>query len=66
MVDQELELGLMSMAAPIQDGSGRVVAAVNISLRTQSVLGGKESLDAVREVLLATAARISADVAVTG
>ena len=56
----------MSMAAPIQDGSGRVVAAVNISLRTQSVLGGKESLDAVREVLLATAARISADVAVTG
>lgn len=66
MVDQELELGLMSMAAPLQDGSGRVVAAVNISLRTQSVLGGKESLDAVREVLLATAARISADVAVTG
>ncbi|MGW4354561.1 IclR family transcriptional regulator domain-containing protein [Nocardia sp. NPDC004582] len=31
IVDQELEVGLRSMAAPIRDGSGTVVAALNIS-----------------------------------
>jgi IclR family transcriptional regulator, pca regulon regulatory protein len=66
MVDQELELGLMSMAAPIRDGDGQVIAAVNVSLRAQNVLGGNESLDAVREALLLTAAAISADIAVAG
>lgn len=29
IVDQELELGLRSIAVPVQDGSGRVVAALN-------------------------------------
>jgi IclR family pca regulon transcriptional regulator len=66
MVDQELELGLMSMAAPIRDGDGQVIAAVNVSLRAQNVLGGHESLDAVRDALLLTAAAISADIAVAG
>lgn len=33
MVDQELEVGLRSMAAPVRDGSGRTVAAVNVSLQ---------------------------------
>ncbi len=66
MVDQELELGLMSMAAPIRDGDGQVIAAVNVSLRAQDVLGGTESLDTVREALLLTAAAISADIAVAG
>ncbi|UYM06753.1 IclR family transcriptional regulator [Solicola gregarius] len=31
MVDQELELGLRSIAAPIRDAGGRTVAAVNVS-----------------------------------
>ncbi len=34
MVDGELELGLISLAAPIRDGAGRVVAALNISSHT--------------------------------
>jgi IclR family transcriptional regulator, pca regulon regulatory protein len=32
LVDEELEVGLRSIAAPIFDGQGRVVAAANISL----------------------------------
>lgn len=31
LVDQELEEGLISMAAPIRDKSGKVVAAINVS-----------------------------------
>jgi IclR family pca regulon transcriptional regulator len=31
LVDQELEEGLRSIAAPIRDGDGRVVAAINLS-----------------------------------
>lgn len=31
LVDQELELGVRSIAAPLQDSSGRTVAAVNVS-----------------------------------
>lgn len=37
IVDQELELGLRSMAVPIQNGSGRVVAALNIGAHAQRV-----------------------------
>ena len=37
IVDQELELGLRSMAAPIQSPSGRVVAAVNVGTHAQRV-----------------------------
>jgi IclR family pca regulon transcriptional regulator len=31
LVDQELEIGLRSVAAPLRDGSGRALAAMNIS-----------------------------------
>jgi IclR family transcriptional regulator, pca regulon regulatory protein len=31
MVDQELEEGLRSLAAPLRDGDGKVVAAINVS-----------------------------------
>ena len=34
-IDQELEIGLQSLAAPIKDRSGRVVAAINVSSQTQ-------------------------------
>ena len=63
MVDQELEQGLRSVAAPIRDRGGRVVAAVNLSAHAS-----RTSLDAVRRTLLppllATAERIEADLRV--
>ena len=31
LVDQELEEGLRSLAAPLHDGDGKVVAAINVS-----------------------------------
>lgn len=47
LVDQELEEGLRSVAAPIRDQGGNVVAAANVS--TQAA---RHSTDAVRERLL--------------
>ena len=59
LVDQELEEGLRSIAAPIRNG-GRVVAAVNVSAHAS-----RASKDTVRKVLLPpllrTAANIEAD-----
>jgi IclR family pca regulon transcriptional regulator len=34
LADEELELGLRSIAVPIHDGSGRIVAALNVSTQT--------------------------------
>jgi IclR family pca regulon transcriptional regulator len=65
LVDQELEEGLRSVAAPIRDRAGRVVAAVNVSAHAS-----RASRDAVRRVLLppllATAERIEADLRAAG
>lgn len=47
MVDQELEEGVRSLAAPIHNGSGRVAAAINVSVHAS-----RWSLEAVREQLL--------------
>ncbi|MBD0322378.1 MAG: IclR family transcriptional regulator [Aldersonia sp.] len=62
VVDQELEVGLRSLAAPIRDHTGTVVAAVNISTHA-----ARYTSDAVRNKLVpevvATAAAISADLA---
>lgn len=60
LVDQELEEGLRSVAAPVRDREGRVVAAVNVSAHAS-----RASREAVRNTLLppllATAERIEAD-----
>ena len=60
LVDQELEEGLRSVAAPIRDRTGRVVAAVNISAHAS-----RTSLESMRRTLvpplLAAAAKISTD-----
>ena len=60
MVDQELEEGLRSIAAPIHDRGGRTVAAVNLSAHAS-----RTSTDRMRSELLppllATAARIEGD-----
>ncbi|GGN60156.1 hypothetical protein GCM10011579_025020 [Streptomyces albiflavescens] len=60
IVDQELEEGLRSVAAPVRDRDGEVVAAVNIPVHAS-----RNSLASVRRDLLphllATVARIEAD-----
>jgi IclR family pca regulon transcriptional regulator len=60
LVDQELEEGLRSIAAPVRDGGGRIVAAVNVSAHAS-----RASREAVATELLppllATATRIEAD-----
>ncbi|MEU2243636.1 IclR family transcriptional regulator C-terminal domain-containing protein [Streptomyces sp. NPDC018338] len=61
-VEQELEEGLRSLAAPVTDGRGRVVAAVNVALHAGRH-SPEESLTALLPHLLETAAAISADLA---
>lgn len=65
VVDQELEMGLRSVAAPVRGASGDVVAAVNVSmsaLHTPAPAPGGPLL----EGLLGTAAAISADLRTAG
>ncbi|WP_313549157.1 IclR family transcriptional regulator C-terminal domain-containing protein [Corynebacterium sp.] len=60
LVDQELELGLRSLAAPITDANGKIVAAINIS--TQSAVSSVNELTGnYLPVLLSTASEISRD-----
>lgn len=62
LVDEELEEGLRSVAVPVRDGSGRAVAAVNVSMhasRRTPAEAETELLPALREA----AARIEADLA---
>ena len=65
LVDQELEDGLRSIAVPIRDGSGAVVAAVNLSTHAS-----RRTLEGIRRdllgALLDTAGRIEADLAASG
>ncbi|MFM1728047.1 IclR family transcriptional regulator C-terminal domain-containing protein [Prescottella soli] len=64
VVDQELEEGLRSLAAPIRDRDGTVVAAVNIS--TQAARYTSEAVyDTLVPAAVATADAISADLART-
>ena len=46
MVDQELEEGLIAVAAPVRDRSGRVVAAVNLSTHV-----GRRSAQDMRDMV---------------
>jgi IclR family pca regulon transcriptional regulator len=60
VVDQELEEGVRSVAAPIRDADGKAVAAVNVSTHA-----GRRTLDSIVEDLLGpllkTAERIERD-----
>jgi IclR family pca regulon transcriptional regulator len=61
LVDQELEDGLRSLAAPIHDPRGKVIAAINVSAPTRR--GDPETLRTeLLPHLLATAQQIEADV----
>ncbi|UBU14475.1 IclR family transcriptional regulator domain-containing protein [Nonomuraea gerenzanensis] len=62
MVDQELEEGLRSIAAPIRDRTGRTVAAVNVSTHATRTSLRQAERDLLPP-LLATAGRIEADLA---
>lgn len=62
LVDQELEEGVRSIAAPIRDGDGKAIAAVNISTHA-----GRRTLEGIvadlLDPLLKTAGRIERDLA---
>lgn len=61
LVDQELEIGLRSMAAPIRDKHGRVVAAINVSAHISR--GPAEVIcEDLLPPLLETASAVSDDV----
>ncbi|WP_433490059.1 IclR family transcriptional regulator [Nocardia grenadensis] len=62
LVDQELEQGLRSMAAPIRDHTGTVCAALNISTHAARYTAERVRTDLLPP-LLATAAAISTDLA---
>lgn len=69
LLDQELEVGLMSVAAPVYDGPTKVVAAVNVSLQAQSVAAQPDPdayTAAVAKEIVATAKLISADLTARG
>jgi IclR family pca regulon transcriptional regulator len=63
LVDQELEAGLRSVAAPIRDPAGTVVAAVNVSAHATRT-GVAEVKRSLLPPLLATAKAIDRDLAV--
>jgi IclR family pca regulon transcriptional regulator len=63
IVDQELELGLRSLAVPVRDRSGRVVAAINVSTTASSPLN--ETLAALLEPLHKCAQMIQSALALT-
>jgi IclR family pca regulon transcriptional regulator len=68
LLDQELELGLMSVAAPVHDGP-KVVAAVNVSLQAQTVAAQPDPdayLASVAREIVATAKLVSADLGARG
>lgn len=62
LVDQELEEGLVAIAAPVHDRTGRVVAALNLS--THVGRKSAEELRAVVPALQRAAAEIEGDLAV--
>ncbi|MEM7341036.1 MAG: IclR family transcriptional regulator C-terminal domain-containing protein [Actinomycetota bacterium] len=57
LVDQELEIGVRSVAAPLRDGSGRCIAAVNVSTHA-----GRTSLDQVHDVFVPRLLETAADI----
>jgi IclR family pca regulon transcriptional regulator len=62
LVDQELEEGVRSIAVPVRDRGGRVVAAVNVAAHAGRVTADELVRD-VLPVLTETAARMTADLA---
>lgn len=64
MVDQELEVGLRSIAVSIRGRGGEVVAAVNVSMRVGLAGADPDRSGDVLPPLFAAAEKISADLSV--
>ena len=64
VVDQELELGLRSLAVPIRDTEGAIVAAANVS--TSVIAAGGAPIEDLLGPLRATAAAIESDLRAQG
>ncbi|HET9860051.1 MAG TPA: IclR family transcriptional regulator C-terminal domain-containing protein [Nocardioidaceae bacterium] len=60
LTDEQLASGIRSVAAPVRDGSGRVVAAVNVTVHAAET-PVERLRDEYLPMLLDTAGRISAD-----
>ncbi len=65
LVDQELEEGLRSVAVPVHDGRGRVVAAVNVALHAGRCTPA-EARAALLPPLREAARAITAELGLTG
>jgi IclR family pca regulon transcriptional regulator len=55
LIDQELEIGLRSIAAPLRDSSGRAIAAMNVSTHA-----GRTDVDEIHRTFLPALLRSSA------
>jgi IclR family pca regulon transcriptional regulator len=62
LTDEQLAPGIRSVAAPLRDGSGRIVAALNVNAHAAET-GVRKLIDNHLPLLLATAGDISADFA---
>lgn len=65
LTDEQLAMGIRSVAAPIRDGQGRVVAAVNVTVHAAET-STEKLVNEFLPALLHTASAISADVAQYG
>ncbi|MFL6129174.1 MAG: IclR family transcriptional regulator C-terminal domain-containing protein [Mycobacteriales bacterium] len=57
LIDQELELGVRSVAVPVHDAAGRVIAAVNATAHASRI-----RLDSLRKVFLPALQRAAAEI----
>ncbi|CQR63534.1 Pca regulon regulatory protein [Streptomyces leeuwenhoekii] len=65
LTDEELEEGLRSIAVPLRDGTGRVVAGVNVAMHAAR-RSLRECVEDILPELCETASRIEADLRVAG
>ncbi|KMS69122.1 IclR family transcriptional regulator [Streptomyces leeuwenhoekii] len=65
LTDEELEEGLRSIAVPLRDDTGRVVAGVNVAMHAAR-RSLRECVDDILPELCETASRIEADLRVAG
>ncbi|MEV5882787.1 IclR family transcriptional regulator C-terminal domain-containing protein [Streptomyces sp. NPDC052020] len=65
LTDEELEEGLRSIAVPVHDGTGRVVAGVNVAMHAAR-RSLRECVDDILPELRKTAARVEEDLRVAG
>jgi IclR family pca regulon transcriptional regulator len=65
LVDGELEAGLRSIAVPVRDREGGLVAAINVTMHS-SRRSAEECVEAILPELRATAARTETDLHLAG